>query len=59
VPPNWHAVRPPPRLPPLRLRVAACKLGGGGVALGRWGGSNATAEGTRGAHEWRVPLNAS
>ena len=28
--------------PPLRLCVAACKLGGGGVALGRSGGSTAT-----------------
>jgi hypothetical protein len=35
------------RLAPLRLRVSACKLGGGGVALGRSGGSNATWAGCR------------
>ena len=48
-----RSASPPPRLLPLRLHVAACKLGGGE----RWGGRNATVEGVR-ARAWAVPPNA-
>jgi len=41
-PSGLRASLPPPCIPPLRLRVAACKLGVKGRRVGRWGGSNAT-----------------